>query len=658
MAYNEVAQVESDDLLFVLLNVPLVQHDGESLFSLALKQKRIDFLNNDRINSIIQHLWETPFLKPNDRINTHDRKYYQLFKLLLCYPFKFYFSAQGYHWISGILYLLYLVFVCFYVYHRPIDVYEFHNESQPRVRGLEYAFWIMNLGYITSEMIEFSEKGCAQYVNIDVVGGQTNIVDVMICLLWMVLFVLRLLFMFNQPTSDREKALQAYLFIFGFQIMLLTTRAMALLSNTAYLGTLWRVIKLMLFEILKFLVIFALMMSGFAFGLWLISAANSCRFTQDCDDFEAETMEDVFKYIFQVFIGTGDLGGVVDQGIAIVFMVLATIFGSLILTNLLIALMTTKYENVQEEAKGELTYNRAAMTHDYSQRSRIMPPPLNLVVIVLVFFIDIINFLIAMIRPKKNIYACIDHQSFFNLKSFNVWQSLRQCEHDHWKEPQGTDKKYQGRGDFLLWFFVGCCYNWIQYIKCDKWGACSPCTRRCCGHTQHGSINSSKTKGTKAIELKVHWRLHHKSCYGIIILHTDNDTVETPKGITMSKYCELYETNRKHKIELKDKQLLKRLTRNKVLFCEFCYRPILVSSNKKTLSQLTTPYVALLDYTSAILFIIVAWIPLLLVFFILSVPVWLFHCCCKDDDGEAKKYDHTYTDFDNEYFPDQLKTLH
>ena len=75
-------------------------------------------------------------------------------------------------------------------------------------------------------------------------------------------------------------------------------------------------------------------MVGFVFGLWLIAAANPCNAPdamdedEDCDlDFEIDTMWHSIIYMFQVFIGTGDLGGVVEQGIAIMFMVGVTVFG-------------------------------------------------------------------------------------------------------------------------------------------------------------------------------------------------------------------------------------------------------------------------------------------------------------------------------------------
>lgn len=75
-------------------------------------------------------------------------------------------------------------------------------------------------------------------------------------------------------------------------------------------------------------------MVGFLFGLWLISAANDCRAEDpldqdgDCDlDFELQTFAKTLKYLFQIFIGMGDMGGVVGQGIAQVFMVGVIVFG-------------------------------------------------------------------------------------------------------------------------------------------------------------------------------------------------------------------------------------------------------------------------------------------------------------------------------------------
>lgn len=49
-SYERVKTVESDDMLFVMLNLPLTQHDGKSLCELAIDEKRMRFLNNDRMS--------------------------------------------------------------------------------------------------------------------------------------------------------------------------------------------------------------------------------------------------------------------------------------------------------------------------------------------------------------------------------------------------------------------------------------------------------------------------------------------------------------------------------------------------------------------------------------------------------------------------------
>lgn len=52
-----------------------------------------------------------------------------------------------------------------------------------------------------------------------------------------------------------------------------------------------------------------------------------------------------------------------------------------ILTNLLIALMTSEYEKVVERADEEVNFNRVELAYDLTtQTSRLMPPPLNILV--------------------------------------------------------------------------------------------------------------------------------------------------------------------------------------------------------------------------------------------------------------------------------------
>ena len=119
-AYDFIGSVENDHLLFVLLNIPLVQHGGKSLCELALDERRTEFLNNDRVNSLTWHLYEKNFLKPEEEINMKRMSKSDMLKMLLCHPFEFYFMPMGYHYIEGILFLLYMLCILLYAWHRPI----------------------------------------------------------------------------------------------------------------------------------------------------------------------------------------------------------------------------------------------------------------------------------------------------------------------------------------------------------------------------------------------------------------------------------------------------------------------------------------------------------------------------------------------------------
>ena len=50
-SYACMKTVESDEMLFILLNLPLPQHGGKSLGELAVEENRMHFLNNDRMSA-------------------------------------------------------------------------------------------------------------------------------------------------------------------------------------------------------------------------------------------------------------------------------------------------------------------------------------------------------------------------------------------------------------------------------------------------------------------------------------------------------------------------------------------------------------------------------------------------------------------------------
>ncbi len=276
-------------------------------------------------------------------------------------------------------------------------------------------------------------------------------------------------------------------------------------------------------------------------------------------------------------------------------MLLATIFGTIILTNLLIAKMTTAYESVEEQAKRQVIYNKAELASDLSTRNRLMPPPLNVVVLVIALVVDVFNLFYALIiHPTKlNIYWYIDHQFFLNLKGWNIWKckndrKKQQNKHNNYKQ-ESERTKFKNRSDILEWYFVAWFYDWIKQAETDE----------------------------EILKNDLDWKIFHKACYGHIIVQSDSEKNEYAiVGITMEKYLNRHEKHKKQKLKTSVKRVLKQLTSN-VLFCECCYRSF---SKDNIRNELTTPYIALLDIISAILFVLIpiAWIPLILIFSIFA----------------------------------------
>ena len=67
--------------------------------------------------------------------------------------------------------------------------------------------------------------------------------------------------------------------------------------------------------------------------------------------------------------------------------------------------MTTEYEGVKEKAASQVIFNKAELAYDLSKRSRLMPPPLNILALVVGIIIDIFNFAPALGSPAGwNIY--------------------------------------------------------------------------------------------------------------------------------------------------------------------------------------------------------------------------------------------------------------
>ena len=306
----------------------------------------------------MHHLYRRGNLAPDDEIQVQNAKSIETFNLLLRQPFAYYFSPQGYHNTSKMLFMLYYVYVCWYAYKRPIRGVMIDDHFFP----WEILLWTCNLGYVVYELFECGEKGLVDYFDLRV-GGQANMMDAYISIMWVILFAIKVYFVAYDTTHGVGKSpdkwyhshgfdvpengeiefihmriIQGYLFLFAIQICALSVRSLTLFSHTHHFGSLLRVIKMMSMQILRFFYIYFIIGVGFVFGVWFVVIANECAAESndgdnvsvsslilndyECMEFDVGSISEAFSYIFQIFVTTGDLSGVADQPTAIILIVI------------------------------------------------------------------------------------------------------------------------------------------------------------------------------------------------------------------------------------------------------------------------------------------------------------------------------------------------
>eukprot|EP01083_Nonionella_stella_P314177 1130828_1 len=650
-AGHTINEIESDHLLSVLMDIPLSESGKEkvSLLQVALEHNRAKFLNNERINAVLKHVWQTPSgLDPTVSIQRKQRTSHEILTLLLNQPYHFYLTPMGFNSTIKSLHLLYVLLVYIFMSQR---IY-----LDDALGVFEWFLWSLNLGYFVYELIEAYDKGLRDYFTL---AGWINYWDLQISFTWIILFAIRmfplLFFAYHKSPmmEDGEWSWmihQLYMVLWALQAASLSARSLVLFQTSRYFGVLLRMIQRLIVEMGRFLFVLILLLVGFVFGLYYIQGGYDEAHTTSVQDWYFG-----FRYLFQLTVGAGDFSEindlVEDQITAQIFTILYIVLSTILMMNLLIALMTNTFENVHSQARTESSFAIAEATFDLSHRSRFMPAPICIYVLVLAYIIHILNILPAMVCPQYlNIYNCVNHHQ----------------------------------------------YNWLVHFKCSLRGwattCCNACARskqRCCACCSKGTealpgvelkINLKKdvykltTRGRvwkyyastcfccdcctpKCIQKslsKERFEMHHNGCYSCIPTELgakdkDKDR-STCHGITLNEYAEKYEDHFKFSLDPQDTVLLKHLTVD-TLFCKYCYRPFDPKNKYNLRDVLLTPFWALSEIISIYVFPLTVWIPLLIVYALLTLFEMIGNLL-NDEESEAPNV----PDYDRQYF--QKDTLH
>ena len=425
IAVHLVHETESDFSLAVLIELPTDIGD-KSVLDIAIQYHRTSFCNDARISALLFHMWiEAEFLNPKKKIRNSDpRFFYSVFKLLYKSPVGFYFSPMGLYVTTSATYMLYVFYMTYITFLR---IYPYHVISL-----LELLFWFMNLGYIAYEISEMLHKK-SEYFSTDSI---LNVFDVIISVNWIILAYIRffpeLCFGLeycktdddddsNECTDESHNStlVLIYMSFWSIQCVILWVRVIGMFSRTDALGPFLRVLVLIFRDILGFFVLAFVVFLGFIYALYYIIAGDLDREyvgevpEDDQISFYLDSAKGCALYLVQTFLGQQDWEVLQEnetynfsrqraqlaEGLILVFVLI----GTLLLLNLLIAVMSNTFNTQQQEAKKELAFSKLETTFDLAHRGRLMPPPLNLFAILIWAVIEVFYYLIAIVKYPKHI---------------------------------------------------------------------------------------------------------------------------------------------------------------------------------------------------------------------------------------------------------------
>ena len=644
-AGETINEIESDHLLSVLMDIPLSGSGSVKvpLLQVALEQNRAKFLNNERINAVLKHVWQTPSgLAPNVEILRKPRTSTEILKLLCNSPYHFYLTPAGFNATIKSLHLIYVLLIFIFITQR---IY-----LPDKLKYPEMALWTLNIGYFVYEMIEAYDKGLRDYFTL---AGWVNYWDLQISFTWLILFGIRIWSVIENyenfykdeittsssendtpsPTENPNTYLgrwhiaQCYLVLWAIQTASLSGRSLVLFQTSEYFGVLLRMMQRLIIEMTRFMFVLVLVLVGFVFGLYYIQGGY-LESEPSTDDWYKG-----FKYLFQLTVGVGDFSDIetdiVENEItAQLFTILYIIFGTILMINLLIALLVATFDNVYKQARTESSFAIAETTYDLSHRSRFMPAPICIYVFAFAVIIHVLNFFPAILWPKVlNIYVYVNHHRYENLVAFkcsdfccgrgkknkrndddnddkNIGFELKLNNNNNNNNNRNVNNNNNDKDDEV----EDDEYKLVTRGRIWKYYASTLFV-----------LDSCTPKWIERWLSGYRFNIHHTGCYSCIptklgakIRAKDKDR-STCNGITLNQYAEEYEQFHKFALDPQDTVLLKHLTID-TLFCRICYKPFDPTKEKNLEDILLTPFWALSEIISIYIFPFTVWIFLVLAY--------------------------------------------
>eukprot|EP01084_Bolivina_argentea_P241321 405153_1 len=392
IAMNITNKIKSDHLLSLLLETP-TNIGQQTILQIAFMYNIYEYMDDSRIQMLMSRVWsEFNLLDPHDDtiFTGADITLAESWFKLLKTPAQFYYVPVGRFWIESIMYIIYVFIVTNVVYNPPFTTYGtdphnhiYHNLTMS-FAPIEWVMWIFNVGYFIAEISQMFLYRTGYLTDIG------NVFDVLIVANWIIIATIRAYCIESNDMlscSHKNNGLSVciHMFVFCFQLVILWSRIALIFRINKTVGPFIGMIPGMLADIFNWMFVLSIFFVGFAFGAHFLIAgdivADECNAEGSLSSFSL-----VFEYVFILLMGQSDWAWLnpndcMSTGRSTLLKIVMWVFsvvGTILLLNLLIAMMSSTYELIREGRASQVNFVRSKQIYSLAYQYAIIPPPLNI----------------------------------------------------------------------------------------------------------------------------------------------------------------------------------------------------------------------------------------------------------------------------------------
>eukprot|EP01084_Bolivina_argentea_P090157 162504_1 len=299
------------------------------------------------------------------------------------------------------------------------------------IATIEYVFWVANASFIFSEIIQISSS---KYYWKDV----NNYLDMIMCSTMIILFILRLLALTDyidcdmdqelEDTDCENKSLNVFYINIWFVLILCGCARLIYLSFVFQsMGLLINNIIQITFKILNLIAFTAILTFGFGIAIYVAVGDELTDYSSPTTSARTIIFGLVETLDWQVFTqisGENDFG--YWRSTTLQFWIFVfVIFSAVILLNLIIAIMTTTFDEVNSNAVDDVNFHRFRVCYQKSIELAVLPPPFQFAVVLFSYLITIV-FKIFGILLDVSWTICYQHKHYKDYKEMVRVEQIRQ----------------------------------------------------------------------------------------------------------------------------------------------------------------------------------------------------------------------------------------